>query len=79
MSRRASGTVFCAISAFLLASCYLCTAIQCAGKTSWSSQHFRDCLRVTDSLQFLGVVALVVGILYLIAAEVVEKRSKDKT
>jgi hypothetical protein len=79
MSRRTSGTIFCAISAFILSSCYLCAAIQCAARTSWSSQYFRDCLKVTGSLQFLGAVALVVGIIYLIAAEVVENRSKDKT
>ena len=79
MSRRTSGTIFCAISAFLFSSRYFCAAIQCIGKTGWASNQIPTRLTGLGSLQFLGVVALVVGIIYLIAAEVVEKRSKDKT
>ena len=79
MSRRISGTIFCAISAFLFSSRYICAAIQCSGKTGWYSSQISQRLTGLGFLQFLGILALLVGIAYLIAAEVAEKRSKDKT
>lgn len=78
MNRRAAGVMFCCISAFLFSSRYICAAIQNSGKTSWSSGQIRRSLTGLGLLQFLGVVALIAGIVYLVITEIQEAKSKSK-
>jgi len=70
MNRRSAGVAFCAISAFLFSSRYFAAAIFGSGVKSWSAALFRNMLSyVGDTLTVLSVIALIAGIVYLVAAE----------
>lgn len=70
MSRRNIGAVFCLIAAILYSTRFLTAAIFGSGISSWNSQLFNAMLSyVGDELKTLSIVALIVGIVYLIWAE----------
>ena len=70
MSRRAAGVGFCAIAAFLYASRYITAAIS-GSNVTWNSELFpRLLIYVGNSLTILSIVSLVVGVLYLVWAEI---------
>ena len=78
MNRRAAGVIFCCISAFLFSSRYICAAIQTIGKTGWSSDQIRQRLTGLGFLQFLAVIALITGIVYLAKAAKLEENSNSR-
>jgi hypothetical protein len=71
MSHRAAGVTFCAIAAFLFASRYLAAAIFGCGVPSWSAVLFNRMLTsVGNGLQIASVISLLIGVVYLVIAEV---------
>ncbi len=71
MERRATGLGFCAIAAFLYAAKYIAAAIYGSGQTTWSGELFHGLLSyVGTGLTISSVLALIVGIVYLIASEI---------
>ena len=78
MNRRAAGVVFCCISAFLFSCRYICAAIQTIGKPGWSSDQIRQRLTGLGLLQFLAVIALIAGIVYLVGAGKHEAKSDSR-
>lgn len=70
MSRRATGTAFCAIAALLYASRYLAAAIFGSGVAGWNADLFQAMLQYVGSpLVRLSVWSLAAGIVYLAWAE----------
>ncbi len=71
MNKRGTGLGFCAIAAFLFASRYIAAAIFGSGLQSWSDSLFASMMYyVGNRLTVLSVVALLVGIGYLLMAEI---------
>ena len=80
MNRRAAGVMFCCISAFLFSSRYIAAAIFGSGVTSWSAKLYSAMLiYVGKTLTVWAVIALIVGIVYLVIAERQEARSKSRS
>jgi hypothetical protein len=70
VNRRAAGVGFCFIAAFLFATKYVAAAIFGTSVASWNSDLFREMLKyVGNSLTILSIIALIVGIVYLVLAE----------
>jgi ABC-type Fe3+ transport system permease subunit len=70
INRRFAGVVFCFIAAFLFSMRYISAAIFGSGVSSWSSDLFAQMLKYTgNSLTIASVIALIVGVIYLIFAE----------
>jgi hypothetical protein len=70
INRRFAGVSFCFIAAFLFSMRYISAAIFGSSVSSWSSDLFAQMLRYTgNSLTIVSVIALIVGIIYLILAE----------
>jgi len=76
MSRRLTGVILCAIAAMLYAARYLTAAIYGSGQShTWSADLFAALLRYVGSdLTIAAIVALVVGVAYLVWAEVAPER-----
>lgn len=71
MTRRAAGSVFIAIAAFLHGIHYLAAAIFSSGVHSWNAGLFQAMLQYTaPGLNFWSKIALAAGVLYLLWAEV---------
>ncbi len=71
MSRRAAGVAFCGIAAFLFSTRYLAAAIFFPDTGEWNREIFGRFLSYTDPLPwFLSGIALLVGLAYLIWAEI---------
>lgn len=76
MNRRGVGVCFCFIAAILESAHYISTAIFLSGVKTWSKELFFEGLGYTGNiLDVLSVIALCVGIVYLVMAEI-EKRDK---
>ena len=70
INRRFAGVVFCFIAAFLFSMRYITAAIYGSNSTSWDSELFGTLLYCTgNGLIVACVIALIVGIIYLILAE----------
>lgn len=70
MTRRTSGTIFIFISAFLHATRYFCAAIYGSNVVSWNEVIFDSLLAsIGTKLVFAGNLCLIIGVLYLIWAE----------
>lgn len=75
MNKRGTGTVFCAIAAFLFASRYIAAAIFMSNTSSWSPDFFEAGLEyVGIPLLTLSGVSLLIGIIYLIWQEIEERK-----
>lgn len=76
MERRFTGAIFCLISAILFATKYVSAAIFGSNVSSWDSKLFNAMLEyVGGSLDTLSLIALIIGILYLVIAEIVELKN----
>jgi hypothetical protein len=76
LSRRTTGTFFICISAFLYGVRYLSAAIFGSNLSSWSSELFNAMMDyVGKGPKNLSILALIIGIIYLIWAEL-ERDSK---
>ena len=74
MNRRGTGVIFCLIAAVLFSTRYISAAIFGSGVLSWGSDLFDSMLQyVGSALTVLSVIALIVGIIYLVAAEITGK------
>ena len=77
MTRRATGMMFIGISTFIFSVRYVAAAIYGAGisiENQYSEESFQKSLSYIGSTPlFLSIVALVVGIIFIVWAEV-EKR-----
>lgn len=79
MSRRTTGTIFCAVAAMLFSVRYLCAAIFMSNVASWSGELFKAGLRYAGPhLRTLGILFLIAGVAYLIAAELSDFIKKRK-
>ncbi|KJS03722.1 MAG: DNA helicase [Peptococcaceae bacterium BRH_c4a] len=75
MSRRTVGVTLISIAAFLYGVRYLSAAIFGSGVSSWNRDLFESMLEyVGHGLSIWAVVALVVGVAYLVWAEVSHRR-----
>ncbi|MDK8189161.1 hypothetical protein QP794_03570 [Paenibacillus sp. UMB7766-LJ446] len=79
MSRRTTGTLLLVIAAFLYGVRYLTAAIFGSGVALWSSDLFQEMLNyVGTALRNWSIVALILGLFYLIWAEYEATSSKTK-
>jgi hypothetical protein len=77
MNKRGTGAVFCLIAAILFASRYITAAIFMSGVSSWSSGLFGAGLQyVGTPLNTFSIISLIVGIGYLLWAEISEMKKK---
>jgi len=75
MSKRLTGVIFCFIAAMLYCTMYVSAAIFASSVTTWNSELFQNMLLyVGDKLPNWATISLLVGIGYLIWAEI----SKEK-
>lgn len=73
MNKRGAGVIFCLIAAILLSTRYIAAAIFMAGGSSWDSNLFSAGLSyVGTTLTTLSVISAIIGIGYLVCAEVFE-------
>jgi hypothetical protein len=80
MSRRTAGVFFILIAALLYASRYLSAAIYGSNQSSWNSQLFNGLLQyVGNGLTAWAVVALIVGIVFLVWAEIEARKEKKES
>ena len=76
MNKRGVGVVFCFISAMLFSVRYLAAAIFMSGVLSWDAGLFNAGLEyVGTPLLVFSILSLLVGIVYLILAEVSKKKA----
>ncbi|MBN2048561.1 MAG: hypothetical protein JW750_12020 [Anaerolineaceae bacterium] len=77
MSRRTTGAVLIFTAAFLYAAKFIAAATFGSGLNNWNSDLFRSMLRYVDQgLTPASVIALIAGIIYLIWAEIEEKKKR---
>ena len=70
MSRRSTGTIFCLIATILFSVRYIAAAIFMSGTSSWSEELFYSGLNyIGTPLLYSSIVSLIVGIGYLVWAE----------
>lgn len=78
MNRRGTGTIFCLISAILFSTRYISAAIFSSNVSSWDAELFSHMLSyVGNTLTTLSIVSLVVGIAYLLVAEILEEKIRN--
>lgn len=71
MARRITGLVFISLAALLYATRFIVAAIFGQGVASWNADLFRGMLQYVDQgLTPAWVIALVVGLVYLLWAEI---------
>lgn len=76
MSRRTTGIVLIAIAACLYATVFLSAAIWGSGVASWNSELFSSLLDYVDQgLSTWSLVALVIGLVYLVWGELDERKT----
>lgn len=70
INKQGAGVSFCFIAAFLFSVEYISAAIFGSGISSWNSVLFNNMLiYIGNTLVALSVIALGVGIIYLVKAE----------
>ena len=77
MNRRGAGVIFCLIAALLFSVRYVSAAIFGSGVSSWDSALFHAMLTyIGNGLIIASVTSLLIGIAYLIWAEIKESNTK---
>lgn len=75
MNRRGTGTIFCIIAAILFLGRYITAAIFGSNVSSWDKELFSNLLDYTGTpLLILSLISLLIGIVYLVWAEISEKK-----
>lgn len=75
MGKRGVGAIFCLIAAILFSARYIAAAIFMSGVSSWDKALFTVGLEYVGSpLVTLSIVSFIIGIGYLVWAEVSEKK-----
>jgi hypothetical protein len=76
MSRRTVGISFVAISAFLYATRFVAAAIWGSGYSTWNAENFFALLSYVDQgLTLWSIIALIIGLIYLVWGEIEERRT----
>ena len=79
MNNKGVGAVFCLIAAILISARYLSAALFMSGVVSWDSSLFQAGLSYVGSpLQTLAVLALVVGIVFLVLGFLDDRKNARK-
>jgi hypothetical protein len=79
VSRRGVGFGFCAVAAFLFAARFVCAAIFGSAVTSWDAEGFQAMYRYVGSgLTTAALISLVVGIVYLVAGELLDLQRRGR-
>ena len=75
MSKRTAGVMFCLIAGGLFAIRYIVAALFMSGVSSWNAMNFAAGLEYQgNGLLIFSIISLVVGIVYLVRAEIEDKR-----
>ncbi len=79
MNKRGAGVTFIAIAAFLISAKYISAAVFGSGVSSWDENLFREMSEyVGIPLNICSVLALLVGLAYIVWAEYEEFMMKNK-
>lgn len=79
MSRRTTGTILIFLSGLLYAVHFLAAAIYGSGQASWNTELFKGLLQYTDQgLTTASITALVVGVIYLVWAELSDRQPSNR-
>lgn len=75
MNKRGTGAIFCLIASILFSARYITAAIFMSNFASWDNQSFLAGLEYQGSvLLIVSVISLIIGVLYLILAEIENKK-----
>lgn len=75
MGKRGVGAIFCLIAAILFSARYIVAAIFMSGASSWDDALFAAGLKYVGSpLLALSSISFIIGIGYLLWAEILEKK-----
>ncbi|MBD5089675.1 MAG: hypothetical protein HDT30_12860 [Clostridiales bacterium] len=75
MNKRGTGTIFCLIGSLLFSARYITAAIFMSNTTSWDATLFEASLEYQgNGLLIFSIISLIIGILYLVWAEIEEKK-----
>lgn len=75
MGKRGVGAIFCLIAAVLFSTRYVAAAVFMSGVSSWNGMLFAAGLKYVGSpLITLSIVSFIIGVGYLVWAEVSEKK-----
>ena len=76
MNRRITGAIFCLIAGLLFAARYIAAAVFMSNVSSWDSDLFAAGLEHQGpALLILSIISLIAGIIYLVWAEMEDRRS----
>lgn len=79
MNKRGTGVVFCLIATILFVARYLSAAIYLSGTTYLDYELFHNGLEYVGSgLLIFSIISVIIGSVYLILAEVEDKKSNKK-
>ncbi|MBO4676224.1 MAG: hypothetical protein J5633_01630 [Oscillospiraceae bacterium] len=79
MNNKGVGVVFCLIAAILAAARYVAAAVFMSNVSSWSEELFQCGLEYVGSpLKIMAVVALIVGIVFLVLGVCQDLRKSKK-
>jgi hypothetical protein len=77
MSRRTTGIAFIGIAALMYVTRFLSAAIWGQGFSTWNTENFRSLLGYVDQgLTTLSIIALIVGAVYILWAEISASRKE---
>lgn len=75
MNKRGTGAIFCLMGSLLFAAIYITAAIFMSNTSSWDSMLFAAGLEYQgDGLLIFSVISLVIGAVYLVWAEIEERK-----
>lgn len=75
MNKRGTGAIFCLMGSLLFAARYITAAIFMSNTSSWDSMLFAAGLEYQgDGLLIFSVISLVIGAVYLVWAEIEERK-----
>lgn len=80
MNKRGVGAIFCIIASVLYITKYIAAAIYLSNSQSWSEDLFYDGVSyIGNSIQYLSIISAIVGIGYLVIAEIEDFNKKNKS
>lgn len=75
MNKRGTGAIFCLIGSILFAARYITAAIFMSNVSSWDSMLFAEGLEYQGyGLLVFSVISLIIGAVYLVWAEIEERK-----
>ena len=75
MNKRGTGAIFCLMGSLLFAARYITAAIFMSNTSSWDSMLFAAGLEYQgDGLLIFSVISVIIGAVYLVWAEIEERK-----